>query len=174
MADAGWPAGLDFVDSRQGWLFMRLGAAAGSEGVAFYGTVDGGATWSKLSQTDQSLASGDQGHLPLGCSKVAPVFLNASTGWLPGSCSAGGGPFLFVTRDGGRSWHNVALGAPVGWGPTCMCAISSVRFSDARNGLFVLTSYASATVPESVVYSSSAGGGSWRPGTSVPAVLYDV
>ena len=174
MADAGWPAGLDFVDSRHGWLFMRLGAAAGSEGVAFYGTVDGGATWSKLSQTDQSLASGDQGHLPLGCSKVAPVFLNASTGWLPGSCSAGGGPFLYVTRDGGRSWHNVALASPAGWGATCMCELTSLRFSDARNGVFVLTSYASAPVPESVVYSTADGGGSWRPGPSLPAQAYDV
>ncbi len=136
MADAGWPAGLDFVDSRHGWLFMRLGAAAGSEGVAFYGTVDGGATWSKLSQTDQSLASGDQGHLPLGCSKL--------------------------------------LGSPAGWGPTCMCTITSLRFSDARNGVFVLTSYASAGVPESVVYSTADGGGSWRPGPLLPAQAYDV
>jgi len=118
--------------------------------------------------------SGDQGHLPLGCSKVAPVFLNASTGWLPGSCSAGGGPFLYVTRDGGRSWHNVALGSPAGWGPTCMCAITSLRFSDARSGVFVLTSYASAPVPESVVYSTADGGGSWRPGPLLPAQAYEV
>jgi photosystem II stability/assembly factor-like uncharacterized protein len=55
-----------------------------------------------------------------------------------------------------------------------MCAITSLRFSDARTGVFVLTSYASAGVPESVVYSTTDGGASWRPGPSLPAQAYDV
>ena len=170
-AGQGWPTSMSFVDASHGWLFMNLGGAAGSQGVAFYGTADGGTTWTKLSEAD---TSGSAGHLPLSCSKGAPVFLNSSTGWLPGSCSAGGGPFFYVTRDGGRTWHNVALGSPAGWGATCMCAMTSLRFSDARNGVFVLTSYASDGVPESVVYSTTDGGGSWRPGPSLPAQAYDV
>ena len=52
--------------------------------------------------------------------------------------------------------------------------MTSLRFSDARNGVFVLTSYGSAGVPESVVYSTTDGGGSWRPGPSLPAQAYDV
>src|SRR5439155_262465 len=99
------PASLRMINASTGWAAMNLGLAAGSQGVAFYGTVNGGATWTKLSEAD---TSGSAGHLPLGCSKGVPVFLNASTGWLPGSCSAGGGPFFYVTRDGGRTWHNVA------------------------------------------------------------------
>src|SRR5437773_8215593 len=170
-AGQGWPTSMSFVDASHGWLFMNLGGAAGSQGVAFYGTADGGTTWTKLSEAD---TSGSAGHLPLSCSKGAPVFLNSSTGWLPGSCSAGGGPFFYVTRDGGRTWHNVAVGSPAGWGATCMCAMTSLRFSDARNGVFVLTSYASDGVPESVVYSTTDGGGSWRPGPSLPAQAYDV
>jgi photosystem II stability/assembly factor-like uncharacterized protein len=170
-AGQGWPASMSFVDASHGWLFMNLGGAAGSQGVAFYGTADGGRTWTKLSEAD---TSGSSGHLPLSCSKGAPVFLNPSTGWLPGSCSAGGGPFFYVTRDGGRTWHNVALASPPGWGATCMCEMTSLRFSDARNGVFVLTSYGSAGVPESVVYSTTDGGGSWRPGPSLPAQAYDV
>ena len=170
-AGQGWPSSMSFVDASHGWLFMNLGGAAGSQGVAFYGTADGGRTWTKLSEAD---TSGSSGHLPLSCSKGAPVFLNPSTGWLPGSCSAGGGPFFYVTRDGGRTWHNVALGSPAGWGSTCMCEVTSLRFSDARNGVFVLTSYGSAGVPESAVYSTTDGGGSWRPGPSLPAQAYDV
>ena len=54
------------------------------------------------------------------------------------------------------------------------CLRSFLRFSDARNGVFVLTSYASAPVPESVVYSTADGGGSWRPGPSLPAQAYEV
>jgi len=170
-AEQGWPASMSFVDASHGWLVLNLGFAAGSQGVAFYGTVDGGATWTKLSEAD---TSGSAGHLPLGCSKGVPVFLNASTGWLPGACGAGGGPFFYVTRDGGRTWHSVTLGSPAGWGATCVCEMTSLRFSDARNGVFVLTSSGSAGVPESVVYSTSDGGGSWRPGPSLPAQAYDV
>ncbi len=85
-ADQGWPAGLDFVDNAHGWLFMNLGGAAGSEGVALYQTVNGGTTWTKASEADPS---GNPGHLPLRCSKLAPVFLNSTTGWMPGACNAG-------------------------------------------------------------------------------------
>src|ERR1700716_2734953 len=121
-AGQGGPTSMSFVDSSHGWLFMNMGGAAGSQGVALYGTVDGGTTWAKFSEAD---TSGSAGRLPLSCSKGAPVFLNPSTGWLPGSCSAGGGPFFYVTRDAGRSWRNVALVSPAGWGPTCMCAVTS-------------------------------------------------
>jgi photosystem II stability/assembly factor-like uncharacterized protein len=170
-ADQGWPASMSFVDRTHGWLLMNLGFAAGSQGVAFYGTVDGGTTWTKLSDAD---TSGSAGHLPLSCSKGVPVFLNSSTGWLPGACSAGGGPFFYVTRDGGRSWRNVALASPAGWGATCICEMTSLRFSDARNGVFVLTSNSSGGLPKSVVYSTTDGGGSWRPGPSLPAQAYEV
>ena len=169
-ADQGWPASMAFVDPTHGWLLMNLGFAAGSQGVAFYGTVDGGTTWTKLSEAD---TSGTAGHLPVSCSKGVPVFLNSSTGWLPGACSAGGGPFFYVTRDGGRSWRNVAIALPAGWG-NCMCEMTSLRFSDARNGVFVLTSYSSGGLPESVLYSTTDGGNSWRPGPSLPAQAYEV
>src|SRR5438552_7710374 len=42
--EQGWPASMSFVDPSHGWLVLNLGFAAGSQGVAFYGTVDGGAT----------------------------------------------------------------------------------------------------------------------------------
>ncbi|MDQ6713843.1 MAG: exo-alpha-sialidase [Candidatus Dormibacteraeota bacterium] len=170
-ADQGWPAAMNFVDRNHGWLFMNLGFATGSQGVAFYGTVDGGMTWAKLSEAD---TSGTAGHLPVSCSKFPPVFLNSTTGWLPGACSAGGGPFFYVTRDGGRTWHNVALASPAGWGASCMCELTSLRFSDGRSGVFVLTDYSSSAMPESVIYSTSDGGSSWRPGPSLPAQTYEV
>jgi photosystem II stability/assembly factor-like uncharacterized protein len=164
MADQGWPAVLDFVDSHHGWLFMRLGGAAGSEGVAFYGTVDGGATWSKLSQTD---ASGGQGQLPLGCLKVAPVFLDASTGWEPGACNAGDGPFFYVTHDGGRTWTKVVIQLPAGH-TACMCTVNALRFSDSRNGDFVLNINQGMNVPQNVLYTTRDAGASWQAGPVLP------
>jgi photosystem II stability/assembly factor-like uncharacterized protein len=169
-ADQGWPASMDFVDRTRGWLFMRLGGAAGSDGAAFSGTIDGGSTWSKLSEAD---TSGSQGHLPLRCSKSAPVFLNGSTGWMPGGCNAGGGPFFYVTHDGGRTWNDVGIALPAGFSGTCVCSIVSLRFSDSRTGVFVLTDYSSAGLPQSVIYATSNGGASWQPGPSLPPQTYE-
>ena len=170
-ADQGWPASMDFVDRTHGWLFMRLGGAAGSDGAAFYGTVDGGSTWSKLSEAD---TSGSPGHLPLRCSKSAPVFLNGATGWMPGGCNAGGGPFFYVTHDGGRTWNDAAIALPAGFSGNCICSIVSLRFSDSRTGVFVLTDYSSGSLPQSVIYVTSDAGSSWRPGPALPAQTYEV
>ena len=170
-AAEGWPAALDFVDKNHGWLFMKLGGAAGSDGVAFYGTMDGGATWAKLSEANTSGASG---RLPLRCSKGTPVFLNSSTGWMPGGCSAGGGPFFYVTRDGGRTWNDARIAMPASAAAPCMCEIDSLRFSDSRNGAFVLNIYEGSGLPQNVLYTTSDAGASWRPGPPLPANSYTV
>ena len=169
-ADQGWPTAMDFVDSAHGWLFMNLGGAAGSQGVAFYGTSDGGTTWTKLSEAD---TSGTAGHLPLRCSKGVPVFLDASTGWIPGSCAAGGGPFFFVTRDGGRTWNDVAITLPTGYTGSCMCAINSLRLSDprfsaSRSGFFVLDIYGADGAQHDFIYTSPDEGAHWWAGPSLP------
>jgi photosystem II stability/assembly factor-like uncharacterized protein len=166
----GWPASMDFVDPAHGWLLMDLGSAAGSQGVAFYGTADGGATWTKLSEAD---TSGNAGHLPLSCSKGEPVFLNSSTGWIPGSCGAGGGPFFFVTHDGGRTWSDVSLALPSGYSGSCMCAISNLRlsnprFSASRSGYFVLDIFGADSAQHDFIYTTQDAGANWRPGAMLP------
>jgi photosystem II stability/assembly factor-like uncharacterized protein len=170
-AEQRWPASMQFIDPAHGWLFMNLGFAAGSQGIAVYGTVDGGITWSKLSEAD---TSGLQGHLPLRCSKGLPVFLNSSTGWMPGTCGAGGGPFFFVTRDGGRTWNDVGITPPAGYDRSCMCGISSFRLSDprfcaTRSGFFVLDIYGADGAQHDFVYTTTDGGSSWWPGPMLPA-----
>lgn len=172
-AQQGWPASVDFVDPTHGWLFMNLGSAAGSQGVAFYGTVDGGASWTKLSEAD---TSGNPGHLPLSCSKGVPVFLNASTGWIPGACNAGGGPFLFVTRDGGRTWNAVNIAMPARGTLTCDCAIESLRFWDNKHGALVLNNaYQDPRgYPQNFLYTTTDGGRSWQLGTLLPTNAYSV
>jgi photosystem II stability/assembly factor-like uncharacterized protein len=164
-ADQGWPASIDFVDRHHGWLFMNLGSAAGSQGVAFYGTVDAGTTWTKLSEAD---TSGNPGHLPLSCDKGAPVFLNSATGWMPGDCGAGGGPYFYVTHDGARTWNNAAIPMPAGYGATCMCSIGSLGFSDSRNGVFVLDLLGADGLQHEYLYATRDGGASWTPGPMLP------
>jgi photosystem II stability/assembly factor-like uncharacterized protein len=167
----GWPASLDFVDAAHGWLLMNLGSAAGSQGVALWGTDDGGTTWTKLSEAD---TSGSPGHLPLGCSKSAPVFLNSSTGWVPGACNAGGGPFFYVTHDGGRTWNGVTIAMPAGYNGSCMCSINSLRFSDAGHGVFVLDIYGADGVAHDFLYATPDAGTSWLPGPMLPANCFNV
>jgi photosystem II stability/assembly factor-like uncharacterized protein len=164
-ADHGWPAAMDFVDHTHGWLFMNLGFAAGSQGVALYGTADGGTTWTKLSEAD---TSGNPGHLPLSCTKGAPVLLNSATGWVPGTCGAGGGPYLFVTHDGGRTWNDAGIPLPAGFSGSCMCGISSLRFSDSRNGVFVLDLYGTDGAQHDFLYATHDAGASWQPGPMLP------
>ena len=173
--DQGWPTSLDFVDANHGWLFINEGAAAGSQGVALYGTVDGGMTWTKLSETDPNDATGGSGHLPFGCSKGQPVFVSISTGWIPGACSAGPvGPLFLVTRDGAKTWNAVRIALPAGYSGNCMCEIGSLRFADARNGVFVLDLYGSDGQAHTYLYATHDGGASWRPGPMLPPNSYSV
>jgi photosystem II stability/assembly factor-like uncharacterized protein len=173
-ADQGWPTSLDFVDANHGWLFINEGAAAGSQGVALYGTVDGGTTWTKLSETDPNDATGASGHLPFGCNKGVPVFLNSSTGWIAGACNAASAPFFYVTRDGGRTWNHVGIALPAGYTGGCMCGPTSLRFSDSRNGVFVLDLYGSDGQAQTYLYATHDGGASWQPGPALPANSYTV
>jgi photosystem II stability/assembly factor-like uncharacterized protein len=174
-ANQGWPTSLEFVDANHGWLFINEGAAAGSQGVALYGTVDGGTTWTKLSESDPNDATGGSGHLPFGCSKGQPVFVSISTGWIPGACSAGPvGPLFLVTRDGAKTWNPVRIGLPAGYSGNCMCEISSLRFADARDGVFVLNLYGSDGQAQTYLYATHDGGASWQPGPMLPLNSYMV
>ena len=168
--DEGWPGSMDFVDSNNGWLYVNQGNAAGSQGATIYGTVDGGATWTKLSETD---SSGNPGRLPFGCSKVPPVFLNNSTGWIPGACGAGPvGPFFYVTRDGAKTWNAVRISLPAGYSGNCICEIRSLRFADSRNGAFVLGLYGTDGLPHNFLYATHDAGGSWQAGPQLPPNSY--
>jgi photosystem II stability/assembly factor-like uncharacterized protein len=170
--DAGWPASMQFVDPTHGWLFINQGAAAGSQGVAFYGTVDGGTSWAKLSETDPNDPSGSPGHLPFGCNKGAPLFVSSSTGWIPGACNAAGRPFLYVTNDGGRTWNDAGIALPAGYSGPCMCGVSGLRFSDfSKSVVFVLGIYSAAGgdgVAHNFLYETRDAGAHWFPGPMMP------
>ncbi len=157
--DQAWPGTLDFVDRQHGWLLLDEGSGAGSQGVAIYATSNGGTTWAKLSEAD---TSGAPGHLPVQCSKMAPVFLNTSTGWLPGACNAGGGPFLYLTHDGGRTWNPNPLALPASFGGVCMCEIDGFHFADSRNGVFLLYGAGADGQTRLFLYATHDAGATWR------------
>ena len=178
MSVAGWgfPGAIDFVDRQHGWLLMKQDGTLqtpGADMMAVYGTADGGASWNKRSETD---TSGIAGHLPQACSKTQLVFLNATTGWIQGGCGAGGGYFLYVTRDGGRKWVAVALRVPQLGTPTCDCSIESLRFWDKQHGALVLNdAYQDARgYAQNFLYTTTDGGRSWQLGPLLPGNAFSV
>src|SRR5579859_8160217 len=69
----------DFVDSARGWMLVGLGAAAGSEGVAVYRSVDAGTSWTKVADSgDPSRELSGASGLAFGCDKSGITFLNGS------------------------------------------------------------------------------------------------
>ena len=111
---------LHFVDLVHGWC-ADIGAAAGSEGVDLYRTLDGGKTWSLVSVTSL-IDSSTPESIPSGCDKFI-AFTSPTVGWASLVCN-GAGPgdsLLYSTVNGGQTWQ--ARYVPF---PTC-------KFNDPAN-----------------------------------------
>lgn len=151
------PAQLDFVDALHGWLLVGYGAAASNEGVGLYRTVDGGQHWTRIGQT-LGLGHDVPGSLPFGCGKAGLSFVSLTTGWVSGSCAAGGA-FLAVTHDGGLTWHSQIL--PGTEGVLYQSPSTSLpTFFSADAGYLVFFPGSSG---QAVLYTTSDGGQSWAP-----------
>jgi photosystem II stability/assembly factor-like uncharacterized protein len=85
-----------FADPDHGWLLLHTGE--------LLRTADGGQSWTNLGAP---VAAGDQAY--------RVQFLDREVGWL-GSASAN--PVAYKSIDGGVSWRQVPLPAPVGGWPT--------------------------------------------------------
>jgi photosystem II stability/assembly factor-like uncharacterized protein len=84
--------------------------------------------------------------------------VSLTTGWVTGSCAAGG-PFLAITHDGGLTWQSQVLSGTEGvlyQSPST----SLPTFFSARDGYLV---FFQAT--GSVLYTTADGGQSWAPHT---------
>jgi photosystem II stability/assembly factor-like uncharacterized protein len=98
---------IDFVDSTHGWLLVYLGAGMSHNYVILLSTSDSGQTWVSLVNPEnaQDIQS---------CPKTGMVFYDAHNGWLTRQC--GGlydSPFIDRTTDGGSTWTQVGLPAPL-------------------------------------------------------------
>jgi photosystem II stability/assembly factor-like uncharacterized protein len=151
------PAQLDFVDALHGWLLVGYGAAASNEGVGLYRTSDGGQHWTQIEQT-LGLGHDAPGSIQFACGKAGLSFVSLTTGWVSGSCQAGGA-FLTVTHDGGLTWQSQVLPGTEGilyQSPT----ISPPVFFSSSAGYLV---FFQGTFGQSVLYTTTDGGQSWAP-----------
>lgn len=112
------PEGLDFVDSKTGWIPLDVGAGPVAGGLSV--TRDGGKTFQVVGRTSDSVSE-----LAQKITSAREVgFATAQQGWAIGS-DVNHGDYLLKTGDGGGTWTQV-YPAP---GPT-----QDISFTDAKTG----------------------------------------
>ncbi len=167
-----------FVDGTHGWVFATdhfpgpdpASAYIGGE-IALYHTSDGGASWQRIASgpsTPQIATTTDDAYgAPPFAASARMQFLTPSTGWLIGMAqrsSSSSYSWLYVTHDGGSTWHKVAISFP-----TQMLSLWTPTFFSGQDGLFpVLTNTSNAPQTQgTLLYTTRDGGQSWTP-TTVP------
>jgi photosystem II stability/assembly factor-like uncharacterized protein len=135
-----------FVDPLHGWFFDTQDATIGGP-ILILRTVDGGLHWSVIDQTP-SKGTAPPGALPVACTKYGMSFLNATTGWVAGSCGTNG-PFFDVTHDGGVTWTPQPF--PCG----AECVVEAPQFTSPVDGELL------AGVSSRDLYVTTDGGKNW-------------
>jgi len=111
-----------FISTTDGWVLMgggRIGASF--EALSLYQTRDGGLHWSEVSHSTWRQAPSDG--LPMTSYITHLSFRDSSNGWIIGTKlelrADGGlsmsGPVIYLTRDGGHSWHAEELASAPGY-----------------------------------------------------------
>jgi photosystem II stability/assembly factor-like uncharacterized protein len=98
-----------FLNARDGWMLANEVVMGDGEAVDIYRSTDGGDRWSEMASTT---ADDESSGLPFMGDKVGLTFVNATTGWIAGTTVAFDSLYLFVTRDGGRTWRPQPLPQP--------------------------------------------------------------
>jgi photosystem II stability/assembly factor-like uncharacterized protein len=161
---------ISFINPREGWLATSEGAFAGSNAVSIYSSTDGGGTWTRVvSVPSDSSNSG----LPFAGSKDTITFLNSTTGWITGGILTTDTLFLYVTRDGGRTWRQEKLSLPPKVTPHWVGWPVSPKFFTARDGILPVffsirnDSYGQ-TGSAVALYATHDGGTTWTHTAPVP------
>jgi photosystem II stability/assembly factor-like uncharacterized protein len=169
------PAYIDFVDSRNGWLLVSLGAGMNHVYSALYHTTDGGQNWVPL------ITPYDDGGIQA-CAKTGMDFISETIGWLVIDChGVAPVPYIFSTIDGGRTWSKIDLLPPPDrpeiFGDS-FCGAYHPTLANLRAGIFLLMcqKYGGDRAVSDYLYRTADGGSTWQvipfPG-GTPVLLYD-
>ena len=170
-----------FVDAFHGWVLATdhfpgpdPGSAYIGGQIALYRTDDGGKIWQRIAsgQTTSQIASttDDAYGIPPFAASARMQFVTPSTGWLIGSAlhsDMSNYSWLYVTHDGGSSWHKVDISFPAQalalWRPT---------FFTEQEGLFPVQTFGPTLqyARGTMLYITQDGGQSWTSS----AVPFDV
>ena len=150
---------LTFLDANNGWALANLGLGAGSNAVAVFQTIDGGATWNLSYTNDPNLPNASDS-LPLGGLKSNLVPLNMQTAWVSGVTYASGSIYLHRTDDGGHTWTSVPLPLPDNTENAQMGMDSDhMKFVSALDGF--LTVRVAGNETQTAVYVTHDAGDTW-------------
>ncbi len=147
-----------FWDEKTGLLVAHLGAAMSHEEVSIFRTEDGGATWKLLSHTpiDKEMP----GALPLTGIKSGLAMLGSDRGWVTGSWPVPGKPYLFATKDGGKTWSAVVLPLPKEYAGEMMTVEPPVFSVTGREGVMAANLYGEGRI--TLFFSTSDRGETWQ------------
>jgi photosystem II stability/assembly factor-like uncharacterized protein len=114
------------LDPQTKWQLCIGGAAAGSSEKYLYHTINGGASWTLISETTLGVMTPEAsvGAFPNGNGVDVILFTDATTGWI-GLTSPGRN--LFRSTDGGVTW-TANMDLPPG------LPVTAISFSTASNG----------------------------------------
>jgi photosystem II stability/assembly factor-like uncharacterized protein len=160
-----------FLDANEGWIISYLNdATPGIAGV--FHTTDGGQIWTQTVRLDvnQEFSHGPGG----GSLQGSLVFRDSSTGWMvPGTVGGTGitpvPPFLYVTRDSGKTWAVQTFAVPFGVAMNSSTAgFSTPNFFNQQEGVVLVTvtsfpadSTQAPTFEGTYAYTTSDGGDHW-------------
>lgn len=153
-----FPAGNpQFLDSQNGFLLSRLGAAAGSEFVAVYQSADGGLSWEQRFSHE---AGAEEPSLPSGGQKSGFVFPDLINGWVSGSEPVNDFIYLFRSTDSGVNWLLQVVSPPDDTIGAMFESLPPVFFG-ASEAVLPLRAYLPAGDTRTMFYRSSDGGETW-------------
>jgi photosystem II stability/assembly factor-like uncharacterized protein len=164
---------ISFIDAQHGWLLSGQAdtADAPAESVTVLRTTNGGQAWQNVSTALPSDTT-PPGQLPYGGQKAGISFLNASTGWVTGTVTTNDLAWLYVTHDGGKTWHQQTLLKPQGI-PSVQFLIQAPTFFSATDGLLPVR-FADLTTGKGIataLYMTHDGGTNWQPTAPLPTLL---
>lgn len=149
------------------YVFEDLGAAAGSQGIAIYQSLDGGQNWAK---TFAHVPGETQGaSLPFGGQKSLPAFLDAALGYIGGARPVENEIYFFRTADAGRTWQPQNLPVPSDIRDYMALTDSPITFKDDVEQLIVPVHFSLfESDPLMVFFTSPDRGQTWRASSPLP------
>jgi photosystem II stability/assembly factor-like uncharacterized protein len=160
-----------FLDAHEGWIISYLNEATPGIAGVFH-TTDGGQSWTETARLD---VNQDFSHGQLGGSlQGSLMFKDSSTGWMRPVTMSGTGitpvaPFLYVTRDGGKTWAVQTFAPQPGVAMNSSTAgFSTPDFFNQQEGVLLITvtsfpadTTRAPTIQGTYAYTTSDGGAHW-------------
>jgi photosystem II stability/assembly factor-like uncharacterized protein len=167
-----FPRQISFIDSQHGWILAAVRPPGGAaEPVSVFRTTDGGKTWVNVATALFSDTT-PAGRLPYGGQKSGMHFLNALTGWVTGTTTLPNLAWLYVTHDGGSTWHQQTLPMPPAM-PSAQLSILSPSYFSAADGILPVI-FSNVTTDSDIatsIYTTHDGGQTWQSTLPVSAAL---